>query len=459
MTSDACGEPAAGMRRGWCPTATVPMAAADGLLLRVRPPSGRLHADALRRLARICHEHGNGAVVLTRRAKLELRGIVDGAAAVSALRAAGLAPDARDAFLPDCIESPATDLDPAVAVDVGPVSRKLRETLREWGRGAELPAKVALVLDGGGLAHVGGMRGDLRFDAIAASSWRVSLAGTHATAMPLGQCAAEDIPAVAVALLERFLALRSGHEADVRRIGHALSRWGHEEFLAAANDWLTPVEAAPPERPEGAVVGYRPGAWYGVAFAFGRLDADMLRHLADASERHGDGTLRILPGRTVLLGRASAEAGAVLRSVGAIDRLDDPRLQVETCSGLGGCDRATTPTRDDARAMVASAPALLSAGTGCLLHVSGCAKSCAHSGPAPVTLTGREGRYDLSVCATPGEAPLWRGLDRPAAASRLAALERIVLRCRIDGEPVAATLARLGPVQLRELIEEEMAGA
>ncbi|MDD2706106.1 MAG: precorrin-3B synthase, partial [Acidocella sp.] len=64
-----------GLIKGWCPGAHRPMAAADGLILRIRPPEGRLTARQARGLARLAQAHGPGVLALTARANLQLRGI------------------------------------------------------------------------------------------------------------------------------------------------------------------------------------------------------------------------------------------------------------------------------------------------------------------------------------------------------------------------------------------------
>jgi precorrin-3B synthase len=46
-----------------------------------------------------------------------------------------------------------------------------------------------------------------------------------------------------------------------------------------------------------------------------------------------------------------------------------------------------------------------------LLHLSGCAKGCAHPGPAAVTLVGEAGRYGLRRDGTAREAPERGGLS------------------------------------------------
>lgn len=454
------------LRRGWCPTAAVAMEAADGLLLRVRPHAGRLMAYELRQLARIAGDYGNGAAVLTRRAKLELRGIADADAAATALRGVGLAPaDPAAEARPDVIVSPATDLDVRAEYDVGPIARELEAALSAWPGARELPAKLALAVDGGGRAHIAEVDGDLRFDAVrtgAGAMLRVALAGTRMSATPLGYCAPHAVPAAARAVLSAFGALRRGREDAIWRIRHALAVAGAAHFRTALGDSVADTAEAGgggtlPAPDTTGVLGPT-GGWYGAAFAFGRLDGAVLRALADVAEGHGTGDVRVLPTRRVLVTGAGTEAVAALRGTGAIERPDDPCLGIEACSGLGGCARATTPTRADAQALAQRVPGLLAGEDHCVLHVSGCAKGCARSGAAPVTLTGREGRYDLGLAAAPGEAPLWTGLDMTQAGTYLAALERVLARAGEVEETPAAKMAGLGPDRIREQVEQELAG-
>jgi precorrin-3B synthase len=81
------------MKRGWCPTVHAPMPSGDGLLLRVKPFGGRLSTDMLRTLAVVAAGCGNGAIELTGRGNIQLRGLTEVTAplAASALVDAGLA--------------------------------------------------------------------------------------------------------------------------------------------------------------------------------------------------------------------------------------------------------------------------------------------------------------------------------------------------------------------------------
>ncbi len=51
--------------------------------------------------------------------------------------------------------------------------------------------------------------------------------------------------------------------------------------------------------------------------------------------------------------------------------------------------------------------------------MSGCAKGCGHPGPAPLTLVGRGGGYDVVRDGRASDEPVLRGLDLDAVAALL----------------------------------------
>jgi precorrin-3B synthase len=103
-------------------------------------------------------------------------------------------------------------------------------------------------------------------------------------------------------------------------------------------------------------------------------------------------------------GWSSSRASRTSPADGLILTPDDPRLAVTACTGAPGCPQATVETRALAAAL---APRLRS---GTRLHVSGCAKGCAHPGPADLTLVGRDGAFDLVVGGAPWDEPQRRGI-------------------------------------------------
>jgi precorrin-3B synthase len=115
-----------------------------------------------------------------------------------------------------------------------------------------------------------------------------------------------------------------------------------------------------------------------VALEFGQIRAKTLLALATTA-------VRITPWRMMLL--CGVKTPPVL--AGLITDAADPRLRVTACTGAPSCPQGLQPTRDLARRLAASVPRDQH------LHVSGCAKGCAHSGPADATLVGTRAGYDL----------------------------------------------------------------
>jgi sulfite reductase beta subunit-like hemoprotein len=90
---------------------------------------------------------------------------------------------------------------------------------------------------------------------------------------------------------------------------------------------------------------------------------------------------------------------------GLILDADDPRLRLEACVGAPACPQGLSGTRTLARALAPHLP------KGMRLHVSGCAKGCAHPGPMALTLvaTGPD-RFDLVHAGRAGDPPTRRDL-------------------------------------------------
>src|SRR5690606_38730248 len=63
------------LTKGWCPGALRPMQAGDGLLVRIRPPAGRLSAAQARGIAGVASRYGNGVIDISNRANLQVQGV------------------------------------------------------------------------------------------------------------------------------------------------------------------------------------------------------------------------------------------------------------------------------------------------------------------------------------------------------------------------------------------------
>ena len=63
--------------QGWCPGALRPMPSGDGLVVRIRPPLGRLTQAQGQGIAELAARYAQPLLDLTSRANLQLRGIAE----------------------------------------------------------------------------------------------------------------------------------------------------------------------------------------------------------------------------------------------------------------------------------------------------------------------------------------------------------------------------------------------
>ncbi len=367
--------------KGWCPDAWRPMMAGDGLLVRVRPPLGRLTAAQVEGLCEAANVHGNGQIDLTARANLQLRGVTEAGwpALLEELQALGLVdPDpmseGRGAILvnPDWHEGD----------DTHAIGHEFRMRLAEL---PELPGKVGFVIDAGPAPVLMGASGDFRIERSADGDLLL-----RADGRPRGVTVT---PASAVDALIRLAHwfVESGGQAAGRMARHGAA------LPELASGAVLPAPASEPLRP-----GAHPmGAVYGLPF--GRIDAAELAAFVRAHRV----ALRLTPWRMLLAeGMAPVPAAAMVLE-------DAPILHVDACVGAPACPQASVATRD-----LATRLAPLVDGH---LHVSGCAKGCARARAADWVLTGREGAFDLARHARAGAAPLHTGLTPERAVALLGA--------------------------------------
>jgi precorrin-3B synthase len=139
-----------------------------------------------------------------------------------------------------------------------------------------------------------------------------------------------------------------------------------------------------------------------MALPYGRCRAEAMDEAARLSAEFGRRVLRLAPWRGLAIPSvAPGDFPALMRraeAAGFIVTPDDPRLAVAACPGAPDCTKGTTPTHRDADAIAAI---LAPSPRHMTVHVSGCAKGCAHPGPADLTLVGDGGIYEV----VPGGGP------------------------------------------------------
>ena len=330
---------AAAFVKGWCPGALRPMESGDGLLVRIKPWGGAFTLAQAAGLAELAARLGNGQIDLTRRANLQIRGLGE-----EALPELHRALDRLGLLDADAATEAARNVmvGPTAGPEVRALTVALTQAIVAERRLAALPAKFGWLVDGGGPLSIIGERADV---ALSVSADGVALRAKGAW---LGVAAPDRVVKAAIAL--------------------AL---GERPLLAAMN--AVPVGGV-------RKLGLQSGL-FGVGVSFGRLDAVQLAAL---SKTVGASEMRLSPWRALYIDAPVPDAAAL----GLIVDEADPLLRIEACPGAPACKSSSVDTRGAARRLAAR-------GFDGTLHVSGCAKGCARSTPADLTLVGEGRRYGV----------------------------------------------------------------
>jgi precorrin-3B synthase len=417
-------------REGWCPGALRPIETGDGLLVRLRLTGGILSTGNAHAIAACAVRHGNGLIDLSSRANLQLRGVSAETLQDLLSELADLDlldPSAEQEAVRNVVASPLAGLDPTAVLDISPIVHALEAALTSNSRLHRLPGKFGFLIEDGGYLTLSQVHADIRFEAVATplgARFIIKLGG--APDLSLGECEPHDVPDHAARLAIAFLALRGEAPDAPRRMRDLVDRIGLASIADAAGLQIGRF-SSPSSRDSELVrvVGHHSVGklhYVGVALPFGRLSGDALTHLAALASTWGTTELRLTPWRTIIIAgvtlQCAVSMAAELQGSRFILHANDPRLTVAGCPGAPACRNATTPVHQDADRFIELfsefAPATIA------LHVSGCAKGCAHSSSAPFTLVGNAGLYDLVENGTAGDRPVATGLTVADVQSELA---------------------------------------
>jgi precorrin-3B synthase len=368
---------------GWCPGALRPMMSGDGLVVRIRAPLGRLSSQQAQAIAALSLEHGNGLIDLSARANLQLRGVKEPALhdLIRALQDLGLVEqeataEARRNVLVSPFWQP-NDTSHAIADELNAALAEATDLV--------LPGKFGFAVDCGITPQLQDTAADIRIERSGADLLLV--ADGAQTGLPVQAAHAVE---EALALARWFLD-QGGAPEGRGRMHPLIARRGPPPAHVADRATHAPQQGLGPTA-TGRLV----------ALEFGQISAhdfDMLAQL---------GPLRLTPWRMLLVEGVhdiAAQPGLILDA-------RDPRLQVRACTGAPGCLQALSATRDLARDLAPFVP------EGALLHVSGCAKGCAHPGSAAIVLTATApDTFDLIHHGKAADQPLRETLSASALRS------------------------------------------
>ncbi len=392
------------------------MQTGDGLLARIRVDQRKLTPVQLAALSRLAIIHGNGILEISARGNLQARGLTPGSAPHFAQAVTALLP-LETGLVVDI--SPLAGIDPQEKADPRPLATTIRDSaLRLQDK---LGPKVSVVIDSAGQIGLAGIKADIRLMALDARRWAVHLGGGKPQVMD-----ADGAISATLALLGALAAL--GPEARASDLFPAFSashphlappHKGEETRRALAkNTARHSMQHLPP----------RGGGWEGgsptlqtlaghtspITLPFGQMHGSALIALAEAAQSADVTTLRLAPAHRLLLDNAPASLIATASTLGFITDPADPRLRASACIGSDGCASGHIAARTIAARLAAQIPA------GQHLHVSGCAKGCAHPRQSDITLVGRADGIGLVINGRAGDTPQ-HILDEARLAPALAA--------------------------------------
>ncbi|GAB1387012.1 precorrin-3B synthase [Melaminivora sp.] len=394
--------------KGRCPGALQPMASGDGLIVRVRPPLGRLSAAQALRVAELAQQYGSGVLELSTRANVQLRGVAPAQhpALLQALAAQGLLDtDARSESLRCIVLDPFWQ--PGDGLQAGALA--LQQAVLGAAGLDGLPAKFGWAVGLPGRPALAAVSADVRLWCADGQRWWLQPDGQAQTIA----CPDLDAALAAALALARWCAAQArARRAQGLHPGRMARLWSadapqhiapppgcHWQASPVAPHTATEMLAPPP--------GAQPQGHWLLAAPLGRIPAADFARLAQAlAAQGGDAGLRITPWRMVLAeGAPPADVGRWIADA------NDPRLRVWACSGAPGCDQALAPTLALAEELALHLP------PGAQLHVAGCAKGCAHPGATTLALCAQ------AEAAPAGGDPLFALIDQgradaPAQAHR-----------------------------------------
>lgn len=420
-------------RRGACPGLSSPMPTGDGLLVRLQPV-GTIPLDAFAELCGAARRHGNGIIEITARGSIQVRGLTAASAPRFADTVAALNIAAAEGIA--IVSNPLAGLDPEEILDAAALARDLRETLMKASLAARLGAKASVVVDGAGALGLDAIAADIRMRADlidGAVMLRLGIGGDGASAVDLGIISLANAVNAAVQLLE--VVAQRGREARARDI---VANEGMAPFRTAVADLL--------QSPQGHEINFRlrgsgqradpigihrlRDGWFacGIGLAFGHAEAATLRALIESAGAARAVGVRAAPSRALMIIGLSHEAHSsfvtTAQRLGFIVRTDDPRRRVVACAGAPICASAYIAARAVAPVIAEKvAPFLDGSRT---IHISGCAKGCAHPAAAALTAIGTphgcalvaDGTVRDTAFATVATDELPAAMERYAGAQR-----------------------------------------
>ena len=386
----------------------------DSFMCRLRLPNGILTHWQFRGAADLAKRFGGGYTHVTTRANLQIREIKAeyGVPLLEQLAELGLTCKGSGADnIRNVTGAPTAGIDAEELLDTRPQARAWHHHILNDRGLYGLPRKFNVAFDGGGVIPVLEATNDIAFTAVRVAPtpalpagvepgiwYRLGLGGITGHmdfARPTGVIVKpEDTVMVADAIVRVYIDNGDRTDRKKARLKYLLDAWGFEKFLAEVEVKLgkplirVPAEAiTPPSRQDRqAHVGVHPQkqaglVWVGVVLPVGKMTAAQMRGIADISQQHGDGDIRLTVWQNLLIsGVKAADAAKVeksLHNIGLTSKASAVRAGLVACTGNTGCKFAAADTKGTAMAIADWVEPRVVLDTPINIHLTGCPHSCA----------------------------------------------------------------------------------
>jgi precorrin isomerase/sulfite reductase beta subunit-like hemoprotein len=354
------------MIKGWCPTTRKPMPSGDGLLMRLKPEHHRLTIEQVGVICDMADQLGSSLLSFTNRANLQIRGLSE--------------PEYDQlitSFISHQIIPEDTPLDEELNLMVSPFYQRGDLTCQLAGelraRVGELPAlpsKFGFAIDLGKVAVLRPYSADIRLERYDDDQLILLADGAFSGVV----CSAETAIDQLIALCHFYIATKRGMQRRMARFvkdGMLSDAWQIQPRPENSDEHaiFAPSDISYGDNQAGQLVG----------IALGRIEAGQLKSALLAS---GASAIRLTPSHLILLEGVTGFHHEYL-----ITDKDDPWLKMKACAGAPYCASAFIDTTQIA-SLLASTPAEL-------IHISGCAKGCAHTNRADISVIGQDDQINV----------------------------------------------------------------
>ncbi len=403
-----------------CPSLFNATSAEDGILSRIRLPSGMITSAQCDALIQVVDQFGNGEIQITNRANLQIRtsqalslkvlqdfqdyGLASSKASIDGLR--------------NIMASPTAGIDIHAKINTIPFVKQWNLYLVNHPELEILSNKFSVCFDGGETISVSDRPNDICLVAVEIDheiyfNLHLGIGDRGESPLPVNVLIpCHQVLEVLAALTEIYRDYteqklnQNYSRARPPRLRELLNDWGIERYLQAVEEKLgyslrpSPPDPLPQER--GVRSSYKHLGihtqkqsklfYIGVVIPLGRLTSHQLQGLGILAKQYGGGALRLTPWQNILITDIPEmhieQVTGKIKDLGLSISANHPYAAIAACSGSKGCKAALTDTQADAKKVAAHLENCIQLDRPINIHFSGCDKSCAQHHPSDIALVG-----------------------------------------------------------------------